>query len=348
MIIPKASRLTDLQLAEINQIIAEFNLQIQIIKGTHRWIYAMIGDERNELLFDRIEGLDYIERVDHIQSAYKLMAKGNELEKHQVEIGGVVFGTQTLRIIAGHCTIDPHNPNLFYETAAAIKEAGADMLRGGVWKPRTLPHSFQGDPKSLEILAEAKARTGLPITTEVMELEHLQLALEFGVDILQVGARNALNYSLLKQIGSHIQDLSQVGVLLKRSMHMGKLDEFIAAGEYIVSYGNPNVLLCPRGTLPGMDGYRNHPDECITPLLKERTWAPVVVDPSHSVGKAVYVPYAARAAVAYGADGLVIECHMEPKRGIGDDPKQAITPDQLARLIVDAKQIHQQLIPTKG
>ena len=128
-------------------------------------------------------------------------------------------------------------------------------------------------------------------------------------------------------------------VLLKRSLHMGSLNEFISAAEYIAAFGNPNVVLCPRGTAPALDGYRNHPDESITPLLKEKTWAPVVVDPSHSVGKAAYVPACALAAVAYGADGLCIEAHVSPSHGIGDDPKQALTPAVLAETIAQAKQI---------
>ncbi len=220
-----------------------------------------------------------------------------------------------------------------------MKEAGGDVLRGGVWKPRTSPHSFQGDHKSMDILLEARERTGLPVDTEVMDSEQLEVALEARVDMLQIGARNALNYGLLKEIGRKINDRNTV-VLLKRGMHMGKMDEFILAAEYVVAGGNPNVVLTPRGTAPTMDGYRNHPDESITVLLKERTWAPVMVDPSHSVGKAAYVPFAALAAAAYGADGLIVEAHTDPKHGIGDDPKQAVTPEVLAKMIADARAIH--------
>ena len=156
--------------------------------------------------------------------------------------------------------------------------------------------------------------------------------------MLQVGARNALNYSLLRAIGRAVAGRNTV-VLLKRSLHMGPLSEFISAAEYIAAFGNPNLILCPRGTSPALDGYRNHPDESITPLLKEKTWAPVVVDPSHSVGKALYVPACALAAVAYGADGLCIEAHVNPSQGIGDDPKQALTPAVLADTIIQAKQL---------
>jgi 3-deoxy-7-phosphoheptulonate synthase len=335
MILPKSSRLSDEQVAELTRVVGEFNCRLQPIVGTMRTIYAILGDERDELMINRIEGLSYVDRVDRIQSPFKLMDRRSDLASHAVKIGNVTLGEELL-IIAGQCTIDPKNPNYFYETAAAVKEAGAQVIRGGVWKPRTNPYSFQGDAKSLDILMEASNRTGLPVDAEVMDEDHLKMALAAGVQMLQIGARNALNYSLLRAIGKAIAERDTV-VLLKRSIHMGPVNEFIAAAEYIVSFGNPNVLLCPRGTTPGLDGYRNHPDESITPLLKEKSWAPVVVDPSHSVGKASYVPACALAAVAYGADGLCIESHVDPVNGIGDDPKQALTPCVLAETVKQAK-----------
>ncbi len=337
MILPKSNRLTPEQLAEITAIVGEFGCKIQPIVGAVRTIYAIVGDERDELMINRLEGLAYVDRIDRIQSPFKLMDKRSDLATHRISLGGVTLGEELL-IIAGACTIDPKNPNYFYETAAAVKEAGAHVLRGGVWKPRTNPYAFQGDVKSLDILMEASRRTGLPVDTEVMEDAHIKLALDVGVHSLQVGARNALNYSLLRAIGRAIADRDTC-VLLKRSIHMGSLAEFISAAEYIAAFGNPNVILCPRGTTPTLDGYRNHPDESITPLLKEKTWAPVVIDPSHSVGKAVYVPACALAAVAYGADGLCIESHVSPSHGIGDDPKQAVTPEVLAEIIAQAKQL---------
>jgi 3-deoxy-7-phosphoheptulonate synthase len=337
MILPKTNRLTDAQLAEVTTIVAEFGCKIQPIIGAVRTIYAIVGDERDDLMINRLEGLDYIDRIDRIQSPFKLMDKRSDLATHRISIGGVTLGEQ-LFVIAGACTIDPKNPNYFYETAAAVKEAGANMLRGGVWKPRTNPYTFQGDVKSMDILLEASRRTGLPVDTEVMEESHIPVALGAGVACLQVGARNALNYSLLRAIGRAV-DKRDTCVLLKRSIHMGPINEFISAAEYIAAFGNPNIILCPRGTAPTLDGYRNHPDESITPLLKEKTWAPVVVDPSHSVGKAAYVPACALAAVAYGADGLCIEAHVSPNHGIGDDPKQALTPDVLAETIAQAKQL---------
>jgi 3-deoxy-7-phosphoheptulonate synthase len=338
MIIPKESQLTRAQEAELESITSEFGIKLMKITGETRQIFLMIGDERNEELIGRITGLEYIDRVDMVQDPYKLMARGSSLATHKVRLNGHVVG-QGFTVIAGQCTIDPKNPNYFYETAQAVKEAGADCLRGGVWKPRTSPYSYQGDAKALEILMEAKARTGLPVDTEVMDPEQLDQILRYDVDVLQVGTRNALNYGLLKEIGRRING-RKTAVLLKRSMHMGKIEEFIMAAEYVVAQGNPNIMLCPRGTTPAMDGYRNHPDECIAPLLKEKTWAPVVVDPSHSVGKAAYVPFACLAAAAYGADGIIVEAHVAPRHGIGDDPKQAITPDVLASVIRDCRAIH--------
>ena len=338
MILPKANRLTPEQLQEVTAIVAEFDCKIQPIVGAVRTIYAILGDERDELMINRLEGMDYIDRIDRIQSPFKLMDKRSDLATHRIKVGGVTLGEQ-LFVIAGQCTIDPKNPNYFYETAAAVKEAGANSLRGGVWKPRTNPYAFQGDVKSLDILLEASRRTGLPVDAEVMDEDQVRLALDAGVHMLQVGARNALNYSLLRSIGRAVAERRDAVVLLKRSIHMGPIAEFISAAEYIVSFGNPNVILCPRGTSPAPDGYRNHPDESITPLLKEKTWAPVVVDPSHSVGRAAYVPACALAAVAYGADGLCIEAHVSPSHGIGDDPKQAVTPEVLAGMIRQARQL---------
>lgn len=337
MILPNEPRLTDEQLTEVQEILADFGCSVQPIIGAHRTVYAIIGDERADLMIKRIEGLTYIERVDRVESPFKLMDVRSDLAKHSVRIGETVLG-EAPTIIAGHCTIDPRNPELFYQTANRLKDLGVTALRGGVWKPRTQPHSYQGDDGAMAILVEARAQTGLPIVAEVMDERQLRIALDAGVDVLQIGTRNALNYSLLKEIGRSTAGTTTV-VLLKRGRHIAPVDEFISAAEYIAAAGNPNVVLCPRGTMPALDGYRNHPDEAITPLLRRKTWAPVVVDPSHSVGKAEYVEAASLAATAYGADGLIIECHVDPMHGIGDDPKQAVTPEALEKLITHVKAV---------
>ena len=337
MIIPKSPQLTEAQLREVEEIVSAFACYIQPIEGAERSIYAIVGDERSETMVNRILGLDYVDRVDRIDSPYRLMDRRSELALGKLVVGGVTL-TQSPLFIAGQCTIDPKNPQLFLETAHAVKEAGAHMLRGGVWKPRTMPYSYQGDTKAFDILLEAREQTGLPINTEVMDAQQLEIVVEHDIDMIQIGTRNALNYPLLRKIGERTAG-SQTVVLLKRARAMSSSDEFLAAAEYIAAAGNPKVVLCPRGTLPGMDGYRNHPDESITQLLKEKSWAAVVVDPSHSVGCSHYVGGAALAAMAYGADGFVIEAHVDPVRGIGDDPLQAVTPDTLAKLIKGAKAI---------
>ena len=339
MIIPFKKRLTEEEEKQLKDICIEFQVGIQPIVGAHRTIYAILGDERDALLIKKIEGLPYVERIDRIESIYKLMAIDSELKNHRIYINGKELGKHFITI-AGHCTIDPKNKNLFLDTALAVKEAGADALRGGVWKPRTSPHSFQGDIKSLDILMEVREITKMPVDTEVMNEDQVKLCVDAGVDILQVGARNALNYELLKSIGEMIAGKKTI-VLLKRSIHNGKMDEFLSAAEYIAAMGNPNIILCPRGTLPTIDGFRNYPDESISVLLKQKTWAPVIVDPSHSVGKAQYVPFACLAAAGYGADGICVETHLCPSKGIGDDPKQAVTPAVLKKIIVDVNTIYQ-------
>jgi 3-deoxy-7-phosphoheptulonate synthase len=339
MIISKEPRLTEEQLATVESIVAEFGCRIQVIVGEHRCVYAILGNEQHELMFNRLIGLSYVDRVDRIESPYKLMDLRGALGSRSIPLKQWDNRKEIL-IMAGPCTVDPNNPSALYETAEAVKEAGAHVLRGGVWKPRTQPYSYQGDGRSLELMLEARRRTGLPLNIEVMDSEQLDMAVAAGVDILQIGTRNALNYSLLKEIGHKTQGSPTI-VLLKRGRHMAPIDEFIAAAEYIVAHGNPNVMLCPRGTLPGLDGYRNYPDESIIPLLKQRTWAPVVYDPSHAVGRSEFVPASSKAAVVYGADGLNIEVHVKPASGIGDDPKQAITPSALAKLIRDVRIIRE-------
>ena len=340
MIIPKKDKLSVEELMQVGKIAEYSECSILEIKGRNQCVYAILGDETQEVMFKRIAGLPFIRKVDRIESPYKLMDRRSALVDHRVKVGNSEVGKSSLFVIGGPCTIDPANPNFYIETAHALKEAGINALRGGVWKPRTNPYSFQGDNHSLDIILKAKEETGLPIDVEVMDSKQLKLAIEAKVDVLQVGTRNALNYSLLKEIGK-LSAGTKSAVLLKRGRHVASPNEFIAAAEYIVVGGNPNVMLCPRGTTPALDGYRNHPDEAITPLLRSKTWAPVVVDPSHSVGHSEYVKACSLAAVAYGADGLCIESHIDPGKGIGDDPKQAVTPNKMKEIIDSCKTLWQ-------
>ena len=340
MIIPKKDKLSVEELMQVEKIAEYSECSILEIQGRNQCVYAILGDETQEVMFKRIAGLPFIRKVDRIESPYKLMDRRSALVDHRVKVGNSEVGKNSLFVVGGPCTIDPANPNLYIETAHALKEAGVNALRGGVWKPRTNPYSFQGDNHSLDIILKAREETELPIDIEVMDSKQLKLAIEAKVDVLQVGTRNALNYSLLKEIGK-LSAGTKSAVLLKRGRHVASPNEFIAAAEYIVVGGNPNVMLCPRGTTPALDGYRNHPDEAITPLLRSKTWAPVVVDPSHSVGHSEYVKACSLAAVAYGADGLCIESHIDPGKGIGDDPKQAVTPNKMKEIIDSCKTLWQ-------
>lgn len=257
-------------------------------------------------------------------------------KNREVKIAGKIV-VEDLYIIAGQCTIDVKNPALFQETSHALKEAGVNAIRGGVWKPRTLPSSYQGDDKSLQIIADVKKSLALPIVVEIMEEYQIDLAIAAGVDVFQVGARNSLNYGLLKSIGKKIANRPEITVLHKRPIHMGDIDEWIGAADYV----GRDVIFCPRGFKPTISGFRNHPDESITLLLNERVGNPVIVDPSHSMGRPDFVKKAALAAIAYGCDGLIIESHIDPPKGLGDDPKQSILPKDVKELIPKLKQIYQ-------
>ena len=217
MIIPKAKRLQPEELKEIEQIAKEFDCSILEINGRNRCVYAILGDENHAVMFKRIAGLPYIRKVDMIESSYKLMARQSGLADHIVRMGETEVGKEAPFIIGGPCTIDPSNPGLYLETAHALKEAGVDALRGGVWKPRTNPYSYQGDNNALDIILQAREETGLPIDVEVMDTDQLRIALDAKVDVLQVGTRNALNYSLLKQIGRESAGTNSA-VLLKRCL----------------------------------------------------------------------------------------------------------------------------------
>jgi 3-deoxy-7-phosphoheptulonate synthase len=248
----------------------------------------------------------------------------------KVEAGGVVFGGARLVLIAGPCTVESREQTL--EIACAVKEAGASMLRGGAFKPRSSPYAFQGlGGKGLEILAEAREMTGLPVVTEV--LESSQLAEVAAVaDMLQIGSRNMHNSVLLQDAGA-----SGKPVLLKRGMS-ATIQEFLYAAEYVLKAGGRRVVLCERGIRTFEPATRFTLDLSAVPLLKERTWLPVIADPSHGTGKASLVPAMARAAVACGADGVMMEIHAHPDRALCDGD-QCETPEMLFKLISDLRKV---------
>ncbi|HNX35403.1 MAG TPA: 3-deoxy-7-phosphoheptulonate synthase [Kiritimatiellia bacterium] len=248
----------------------------------------------------------------------------------RVEVGGAVFGAPRLVLIAGPCTVESREQML--EIACAVKEAGASMLRGGAFKPRSSPYAFQGLlGKGLDILAEARERTGLPVVTEVLESSHLS-AVAAVADMLQIGSRNMHNSVLLRDAGA-----TGKPVLLKRGMS-ATIQEYLYAAEYVLDAGSRRVVLCERGIRTFETATRFTLDLSAVPLLKERTWLPVIVDPSHGTGKASLVPAMARAAVACGADGIMMEVHAHPEQALCDGD-QSETPEMFFKVVRELRAV---------
>ncbi len=246
------------------------------------------------------------------------------------EVNGVRIGGEEFIVMAGPCAVE--NREQLLTTAQIVQEHGAKILRGGAFKPRTSPYSFQGlGEEGLELLAEARTETGLPVVTEVMDTRKVELVSQYA-DILQVGSRNMNNFTLLKEVGK-----ASKPVLLKRGM-MATLDEFLMAAEYILSYGNENVILCERGIRTFQTTTRNTLDLSAVPLLKRFTHLPVIVDPSHSTGIRWLVPEMAKAALAVGADGIQVEVHYQPENALCDG-EQSLYPDDFAMMMVDLEKI---------
>jgi 3-deoxy-7-phosphoheptulonate synthase len=250
-----------------------------------------------------------------------------------VEVGGVRIGDGSLTIMAGPCAVESREQ--LFETADAVAAAGADVLRGGAFKPRTSPYSFQGlGLHGLRLLAEARDRTGLPVITEVMEPGQVEPVAEYA-DILQIGARNMQNYSLLMAVGKTGRP-----VLIKRALS-GTIEEWLMAAEYVMSSGNPNVILCERGIRTFETATRNTLDITAVPLMHELTHLPVVIDPSHATGKRWLVAPLSLAAAAIGADGLLIEVHPRPEEALSDG-EQSVTLEQFAALVAAVRPVHAQ------
>jgi len=247
-------------------------------------------------------------------------------------LNGVSVGNKEIAIIAGPCSVESRSQLM--ETALAVREAGAHALRGGVYKPRTSPYSFQGlGEAGLEILAEARQTTGMPIVSEVMREEQIPLLIKY-VDVLQIGARNMQNFALLHAVGE-----SQHPVLLKRGM-MATVEELLMAAEYILSHGNQRIMLCERGIRTFETSTRNTTDINAIPVLKDLTHLPVILDPSHSTGNWNYVTAIARAGVAAGADGLIVEVHPQPEAALSDG-SQSLKPERFAELVKQVKAVAQ-------
>jgi 3-deoxy-7-phosphoheptulonate synthase len=299
------------------------------IPGAQR---TAIGITGNKGALDRpvFESLPGVLEVIPVSHAYKLVSREVKPENTIVRVGGVAVGGSDLVVVAGPCAVESREQVL--TIARAVKAAGAQLLRGGAFKPRTSPYSFQGlGEEGLKILAEAREATGLPVVTEAVDIEGLELVERYA-DAIQIGARNMQNFSLLRRAGR-----AKKPVLLKRGMS-ATLEEFLMSAEYILSEGNYDVILCERGVRTFSDFSRNTLDLAMVPAVKDISHLPILVDPSHGTGRRDKVAPLSRAAAAVGADGLLIEVHHDPNRALSDGP-QSITPDMLDSLMRDLRQI---------
>ncbi len=293
------------------------------IAGTERRVIAVIGNTSG-IEPDEFSTLPGVAEALRVSQPFKLVSREVKEEDTVLDVGGAQLGGRAIAVIAGPCSVE--SKEQLFEAADAVKKAGATFLRGGAWKPRTSPYEFQGlREEGLKLLALARERTGLKVVTEVMNTETVPLVAEYA-DVLQVGARNMQNYSLLERLGS-------VGkpVLLKRGL-AATIKEWLMAAEYIVSKGNPQVALCERGIRTFETMTRNTLDINAVPVLKALTHLPVVVDPSHGIGIRQHVPAIARAGVAAGADGLMIEVHPHPEKALSDG-HQSLTPSEFEGLM---------------
>lgn len=317
------------QISAVRQRLEQNGFEIFIIRGVKRLVIGAVGDRRaiDSLGLDVMPG---VERVVPIMKPYKLVSRESQEENSLVRVKNVVIGDRDLAVIAGPCAVEGSEQMLV--TARRVRRAGAGILRGGAFKPRTSPYSFQGlDLEGLKLLAEASAETGLATVTEIVDEASLELALDY-VDMVQVGSRNMQNFRLLQMVGR-----SGKPVLLKRGFS-ATIEEWLMAAEYIVSEGNENVVLCERGIRTFENATRNTLDLSAVPVVKGLSHLPVIVDPSHATGDRRLVAPMAKAAVAAGADGLLIEVHPEPTKALCDGP-QSLTPEDFDSLTAELKTV---------
>lgn len=322
------------QVEHVTRLLREMGMREHVIVGTERTVIAALGDER-KLDIGRMENVPGVEKVMPVLAPYKLASREVQRERSNIPLGGSLGGAvggKKIAVIAGPCSVEDRTQLL--EIAHAVKEAGATGLRGGAFKPRTSPYAFQGlGEKGLEILAEAREKTGLAVVTEVMSIDQVPLVGKYA-DVFQVGARNMQNYNLLWAVGEQHKP-----VLLKRGLS-ATLEEFLLAAEYVMSRGNNQVILCERG-IRTFEGYcRNTLPLAIVPEVHRVSHLPIVVDPSQGTGHAHLVPDMCRAAVAAGADGLIIECHQDPEHALTDGA-QSITPSSLKNIMAGLTRIAQ-------
>lgn len=331
MMIIMKSNATPQQVEAVIEQIKTAGLAVHLSQGVEATVIGAIGETHN-IPADRFESLDGVDLVQRITQPYKLASRQFHPEDSIISMNGFAVGGNEIAVIAGPCSVESRSQIL--ETAQAVKEAGASALRGGVFKPRTSPYSFQGlGEEGLELLAEAREITGLPIVVEIMSQVQIDVMVKY-VDVLQVGARNMQNFNLLRAIGE-----TRTAVLLKRGLS-ATVEELLMSAEYILAGGNQRVMLCERGIRTFETSTRNTTDINAIPVLKNLTHLPVILDPSHSTGHADYVAAIARAGIAAGADGLIIEVHPDPAKAVSDG-KQSLKPEKFAEMVKQVGQIAQ-------
>ncbi|WHH56893.1 3-deoxy-7-phosphoheptulonate synthase [Petroclostridium sp. X23] len=329
MIIVMKPESTQEQVKEVCGVLDSLGLGIHISEGALVTIIGVIGDKRvlNDVPLELMPGVD---KLVPIMESFKLASKTFKPEASVVNVNGVQIGGKEIVIMAGPCAIE--SKEQLFEAADSIKQAGAQFLRGGAYKPRTSPYSFQGlEEEGLKYMAEARERTGLKIITEVISQKSIEIAEKY-VDMFQIGARNMQNFYLLREVGK-----TKKPVLLKRGLS-ATVEEWLNAAEYIMSEGNYNVVLCERGIRTFETATRNTLDISAIPVIKSKTHLPVIVDPSHATGKWEYVAPLSRASIAAGADGLMIEVHPNPRCALSDGP-QSLTPQNFHQLCSNISKI---------
>jgi 3-deoxy-7-phosphoheptulonate synthase len=325
MIISMVPGATQEQIEHVCDKIKSFGYSVHPIKGDERTVIGAIGDGKDkDRIISVMESVPGVESVIPILQPFKLV--GRELKKGKtiIQMDGLTIGGDQFVVMAGPCSVEYREQIL--TTAEKVKAAGAKVLRGGAYKPRTSPYDFQGlEEEGLKLLAEAREKTGLKIVTEIITTENIDLVNEY-TDIFQVGARNMQNFALLKRLGR-----MRKPVLLKRGM-MSTLKELLMSAEYVVSQGNPDVILCERGIRTFETYTRNTLDIAAVPALKQLSHLPVIVDPSHGTGKRSLIAPVSRAAVAVGADGLIVEVHPNPEEAFSDG-QQSLLPEEFSALM---------------
>jgi 3-deoxy-7-phosphoheptulonate synthase len=329
MIIVMATNASAREISDVIARIRSMGYDVHLSEGEERTIIGVIGQGR-PLDGDQLSTMDGVHDVLRVTHPYKIASRNYHPSDSKIPLGTAIVGSEDLAIIAGPCSVEGRTEII--EIAHAVREAGATALRGGAFKPRTSPYSFQGmGEEGLKYLAEAREQTGLPIITEVMEPALVPLVCEYA-DVLQIGARNMQNYALLHAAGE-----SQHTVLLKRGMS-STIEELLMAAEYILSHGNMRVMLCERGIRTFETATRNTFDINAIPVLKELTHLPVIADPSHGTGKWEYVESVSMAAIAAGADGLILEVHQDPDVAMSDG-RQSLKPERFAALVQKAAKL---------